>query len=233
MSTPMQTHTIHLLAKKEVAKNVFELRFSKPESFDFTPGQFVQFLIPSEEKKTPRSYSLSSLPSDAYLEFCIKFLDGGLASEHFRTMNIGTDIECRGPLGRFVVDENNDDHYFVATGVGLAPILGMIRSLIEEKKDDHPIRLLFGVREEDDLFWIDRLETLKQKHSLFDYTVTLSQPQPTGGWQGLKGRVTEHLLQHLGKQRFYLCGNAAMVKDVRTLLIEHGVDTTDIHFEIF
>ncbi|EKD25454.1 MAG: hypothetical protein ACD_80C00049G0003 [uncultured bacterium (gcode 4)] len=233
MSTSIQSHIVTLLSKKEVAQHVFELRFSKPEGFEYTAGQFVQFLIPNGEKITPRSYSISSIPTDEYLEFCIKLHEGGLASEYIRAMNVGSSLSCKGPLGRFVIDVNSHDHYFVATGVGIAPIMGMIRSLIEEKNTDLPVRLLFGVREEEDVFWIDRLEELKQKHSLFDYTITLSQPKPTGGWQGLKGRVTDHILHHLGKHKFYLCGNAGMVKDVRALIIEHGVDAEDIHFEIF
>jgi len=229
----IQNYTATLLEKKEVAKNVFELRFSKPESFDFTPGQFVQFLIPNGEKHTSRSYSISSVSSDDYLEFCIKFLPDGMASQYFQAMGIGAQLEFRGPLGRFIVDENSHDHYFVATGVGLAPIMSMIRSLLDTNKLDHPVRLLFGVRDEDDIFWEDKLKELKQKNSLFDYTITLSQPKPTGRWQGLKGRVTDHILHHLGKHRFYLCGSAAMVKDIRTVLIENGVDAKDIHFEIF
>jgi len=233
MSMKMATYSIKLLEKKELTKNVYQLRFSKPADFSYEPGQFVQFLIPNGEKQTPRSYSISSIPDDDYLEFCVKFLEGGLASEHFRTMQVEKEVEVRGPLGRFIADVNAHDHYFIATGVGIAPMMGMIRSLIEDKHADHPIRLLFGVRNEEDVFWLDRLENLKQKNSLFDYHVTLSQPKPTGGWQGLKGRVTDHILHHLGKHRFYLCGSAAMVKDVRTLLLENGVETAEIHFEIF
>ncbi|PIR03042.1 MAG: hypothetical protein COV60_02385 [Candidatus Magasanikbacteria bacterium CG11_big_fil_rev_8_21_14_0_20_43_7] len=225
--------TATLSEKIEIAKDVLQLTFTKPEGFLYEAGQFVQFLIPQGEKALPRSYSLSSIPTDDHLEFCVKILDGGVASAHFQAMDIGDEMMFRGPRGRFVVHENEHDHHFVATGVGLAPIMGMIRSLIESAGDHKPIRLIFGVRDEDDVFWIDRLEALKETSDLFEYHVTLSQPKPTGGWKGLKGRVTDHLLHHLMKHRYYLCGSADMVKDVRSLLIEHGVEAKDVHFEIF
>jgi ferredoxin-NADP reductase len=222
-----------LSEKKEIAKNILELRFTKPEGFSYQAGQFVQFYIPQAEKPVLRSYSISSIPTDPYLEFCIKILDGGIASEHVSQMSVGDTLEFRGPKGRFIVEENEHDHYFVATGVGLAPIMGMLRQLAISKESSQPARLLFGVRSEEDLFWVERLDALKETFPLFEYAVTLSQPKPTGGWQGLKGRVTDHLLHHHMKHRFYLCGSADMVKDVRSLLIEHGTEARAIHFEIF
>lgn len=221
-----------LLEKKTIANNVLELRFAKPEGFDYTPSQFVQFYIPGEEKETLRSYSLASLPSDEYIEFCVKLLPNGIASEYFKTMPEGATIAFRGPRGRFVTESTTDGHYFVATGAGIAPMMGMFRQLIDEKTDQ-PIRLLFGVRDLEDIIWEDRLEAMKASYPLFDYNITLSQPKPTGGWKGLHGRVTEHLLHTLGKERYYLCGSAAMVKDVRSILIENGVEAKAIHFEIF
>lgn len=225
--------TTRLHEKKQIADHVLQLTFEKPGGFEYQAGQFVQFLIPDGDKTTPRSYSISSTPHDNYLEFCVKILEGGLASTHFANMSVGDTLEFRGPRGRFVITENSHDHYFVATGVGMAPIIGILRELIEHKKTDRPIRLLFGVRDEDDVFWKERLEELKNQSDLLDYEITLSKPKPTGGWKGLKGRVTDHLLKHLAHHHFYLCGSAGMVKDVRALLIEHGVDARSIHFEIF
>ena len=130
-----------------------------------------------------------------------------------------------------MVKDNPHETFFVATGVGLAPIIGMIRSLAEKKNEAHKIHLLFGVREEDDLFWIERLESMKQQYPQFDFAVTLSRP--TLQWTGLKGRVTDHILQDIGTHACYLCGNVDMVKDVRTILLENGVHAENIHFEIF
>ena len=119
------------------------------------------------------------------------------------------------------------------SGVEASDLYRASRDELENKKTDKEIRLLFGVRSEEDIFWIDRLEALKQLSPLFDYQVTLSQPKADGGWSGLRGRVTEHLLHHLVSHKFYLCGSAAMVKDVRDVLLKNGIAGEQIHFEVF
>jgi len=233
MSTAMPEYRVCLQEKREIAKNVLELRFSKPDGFSFAAGQFVQFLVPNKEKQVPRTYSLASTPNDPHLEFCVKLLPNGLASAMFERMNENEEASIRGPRGRFVAHAQAVAHYFVATGAGLAPIMGIIRDELEQKKSDKEIRLLFGVRSEENLFWTDRLEALAQAHERFRYYVTLSQPNGEASWTGLKGRVTDHILHHLTDHMFYLCGSAEMVKDVRALLLEEGIPVQNITFEIF
>ncbi len=222
-----------LREKKQLAGETYEFRFDKPPGFEFLAGQFLQFCIPQPEKMVLRSYSISSTPSDPYLEFCIKFLEGGLASQYLKNMNIGDSVEFQGPRGLFVHKENGIAISLIATGTGIAPIMGIIRDELENKKNTQEVRLLFGVRSEEDVFWLDRFENLKKQYPNFVYDVTLSQPKIDGSWAGLRGRVTEHILHHLVSHKFYLCGNAAMVKDVRTILLENGVEPKAIHFEIF
>jgi len=229
----IKKYTAKLSEKRQLTGDTYEFRFEKPEGFEFLAGQFLQFCIPHNDKIILRSYSVSSTPIDPYLEFCIKFLDGGIASTYLRHMNIGDTLEFQGPRGLFVHKENGTALSFIATGTGLAPIIGIISDELENKKNKNEVRLLFGVRSEDDVFWLDRLQNLKIQYPNFVYDVTLSQPKPNGGWAGLRGRVTEHILHHLVSHKFYLCGNAAMVKDVREMLITNGIETKAIHFEIF
>ncbi len=227
-----ERYTTTLISKEKIANNTLELHFTKPTDFTFEAGQFIQFFVPGDEPII-RSYSLASTSQDEHLELCVKCLPDGKASNYFQNLTVGETAEFRGPRGRFVCTNDVQAYYFVATGAGLAPIMGMIREELEVKKTGKEIRLLFGVRNEEDVFWADRLEVLKQQHPLFDYQITLSQPKPDGGWSGLRGRVTEHILHHLVSHSFYLCGSAAMVKDVREILLKNGVDAKEVHFEIF
>jgi len=227
----LQEHNIELIEKKELTKDMYELKFSKPEGFDYKAGQFVQCLIPGDDKTTPRSYSISSTPTDDYLEFCVKYLPKGLASEFFKKMNTGETVVMRGPLGRFVCRDEAPSHVHVATGAGIAPIMGMIRDELENKDKKHAVHLLFGLRFEDDLFWIDRLDQFTSLYDNFSYQITLSRPADT--WEGLRGRVTEHLDEHESTHVFYICGSKEMVQDTKKLLSEKGVSKEQIHFEIF
>jgi len=219
-----------LREKKVIANNVIEMNFEKPDDFVFQAGQFVQFLIQDGSKQTPRSYSLSSTPNDETLEFCVKLLENGLASTHISTMNIGDTLTMRGALGRFVYQSG--PACFIATGVGLAPIMGMIRHELEVAGNRMPLHLLFGVRTRQDIFWHERLEYLSKKFFNFTYTLTLSQTD--NAWGGSHGRVTEHLEKCIDENyQYYLCGSKEMVMDVRSRLTESLIEHTNIHIEIF
>lgn len=227
----MNQYTIELTDKKTIAKDVFELTFTKPVGFVFSAGQFVQFLIPHEGKIQNRSYSISSTPADPTLQFCVKKVENGLGSAFFEHMNVGDSADVKGPLGRFVINNETEKHTFIATGVGLAPIMGMIRDELKNKKHTTPLHLIFGVRTTSDIFWAEELEELNSLFPHFTYTTCLTQADES--WSGAQGRVTTQLTDIDSQTRYYVCGSAQMVLDVKNLLTQKDVPVTHIHFEIF
>ena len=143
-----------------------------------------------------RSYSIASHPASDEIELCVKLLPGGVGSTFFEQVTPETEIRFIGSRGRFVVGDSAEPLYFVATGAGLAPIMGMIADELINKKNTEPIELLFGVRSEEDIFWTDRLDALQKEYSNFHYRLTLSQPR--SAWAGLSGRVsTSNQIFHL------------------------------------
>ena len=229
----MKEYPVSLLSKKLIAEDMYELHVTKPTDFSYDAGQFVQFLIPGDEKHVPRSYSISSAPSDEALAFCIERIDGGLGSTYLTDMNEGDTVMMRGPRGRFVVNKDAESHMYIATGSGLAPIMAMLRDELETKKSTVPTTLLFGVRHEENIFWQDRLDELAAQYSNFSYQLCLSQPKDIASCNAVEGRVTAHLPESFNGIQVYLCGNSAMVMEVRSLVIERGADAKQLHFEIF
>lgn len=220
-----------LLRKETIAHDTIELNFKRQADFDFLAGQFIQVLVPGAHKETPRSYSISSTPSNLELQLCVKLLPNGLASTYLNGLNVNDSIAVQGPLGRFTNDTIEHPLTFVATGVGLAPIMSIIEDELQAKKNQQPIELLFGVRSEADIFWVERLDALREQFSNFKYSLTLSQPSEM--WSGLRGRVTEYISKLNFQSHFFLCGSADMVREVRTQLLEREVSTKNIHLEIF
>lgn len=235
-----KTFTIQLLAKKMLTADIMELRFTKPTDFTFIPGQFVQVHIPERDGTTVlRSYSIASSSTENYLEFCLKILPTGKGSNFFSKLNIMETVVVNDSKGVFIIGEHiHNNIFFIATGTGLAPIMSIISSgfTTSETKPTPSItsakrHLLFGVRSEQDLFWVDRLDKAREQSKAFSHTVTLSQP--SSKWLGLKGRVTEHLPTIITDTVFYLCGSLPMIKEVRAYLVAKGVTVKNIHLEIF
>lgn len=226
-------YPITILERTPVADHMITLKTSKPSDFDFTAGQFVQFMIPIEDGTVkPRSYSIASVPEDDHLLFLIKLLPEGLASDYLRTDScIGTTLTMSEARGRFVVADDAPSHLFVATGSGMAPILAMLRSELEIKQSTKEMILYFGVRHTTGVFWQKELAMLTIDHPNFTYHITLSKPEKE--WDGLRGRVTDHIEAHHSIHHTYLCGSAPMVMEVRKLLMSHSAESKQIHFEIF
>ncbi|MDP2685492.1 MAG: FAD-binding oxidoreductase [bacterium] len=224
-----------LLKKETLTSDVYLLRTQKPEGFIYVAGQFAQFLIPdpnNPNKLLKRSYSLCSIPSDDYLEFYIKVLPDGIGSDYIRYLKEGDTLDMCGPFGTFVLNIDDAPICLIATGVGVAPIIGVLRAALNERGFKSNIHLLFGLRNERGIFLTEMLDELKNKYSNFNYTLTLSRPSDE--WNGKKGRVTAHFDEIIRDDcHYYICGNPDMVTDTRKLLEEKGVEKERTHFEMF
>lgn len=210
-----------LINKTDLTPTVKSYTFEPEQPLDFKPGQFVMLKQLGAEPKFNRAFSIVGTPENPHLTFLMKHNPVGHVSGFLATAELGARIETGAPVGRFILNPTDTDRVFIATGTGLAPIASFVAT-----DSTIPHITLFGVRNEDDLFWIDKLPT----NSL----VTLSQP--TENWTGLHGRVTAHtaaLIEQHPNAAWYICGNPDMVKEVRAQLIAAGIETSAIHFEIY
>ena len=219
-----------ILKKDYLNTDNIYFQLEKPAGYEFKAGQFLQTIF----GKLKRSYSIFSKPSEPTLDLCVKILEGGQASEIFKKIEVGEKLEITEATGHFIITEEDIDRSYVATGTGLAPIASMIRTSLEDFGHKSKIYLLFGVRHEEDIFYIEELKELSKNHENFSFELTLSRPSEN--WKGNSGRVSAHLPEKIIDRKnnhFYLCGSPEMVKDVSKLLSDDGVDMKNIKFEIF
>ena len=224
-----------LAFKKLMTADVVNLGVERPENFTYKTGQFAEFLFldpKNPKKKTKRAYSICSVSNDKNIEFLIKLVPNGAGSDYIRKLNEGNTVEISGPYGHFILEDKEEPLVFIATGVGVAPIIGLLRESLNNLGYKKDVRLLFGLRGEEDIFLVDHLDELKEKHSNFDYVLTLSRPSDK--WTGTKGRVTDYLSKYIDKKaHYYICGNIDMASDTKKTLEDSGIKEENIHFEAF
>ncbi len=225
-----------LIEKKQIAEKIFHLTFEKPPKLQFIPGQYIKVVIPlNQGGSVLRSYSLSSIPSDPNMELCIKLDGGGIGNTFLKNIKTNQKVKLQGPFGEFVSSKNCSNHCCIATGLGISPIISIIRGLLEKNKDEN-ISLIFGLRYDSEIFWEDKLALLKKNYDNFSYKIIISRPQEQ--WQGKTGYVTEHIQDHLKKGHisntaFYICGGKEMLKDVQAKLTKGMIKKENIRMEIF
>ncbi len=224
----------------EIEKPTSELRILKlsaPESFEFKAGQYLSLSVFRKDGvKIRRPLSIANAPSkeNKEIEFCVKLVEGGLASEYIRKLKVGDEVELFGPAGRFTIDSNEKrDLFFIAAGVGVAPFVGMIKDLLN-KNFGGKIILLKSSRDEKSALYDSEFEKLARKHRNFEFQNIFSRTFDPNGKD--VGHVQDFLEKYLPKDfngDFYICGLQEMIEETKAKLKSLGVEDKRIFEEKF
>ena len=212
------------------------LQTQEPKEFSFKAGQFVTLHVPQEPRNALRAYSIASddRKKDQF-HLLFKQIEKGAGSTFVWSLKEQEILNFTGPFGRvFFKEPPTKQIVFLNTGTGISQHYSFLMS----KKDLYPdiqYRMLFGVRNEMEIYYQQQLEQIKKELKNFDYDFVLSRPSE--GWAGKKGYIQNFIQQFDYKNidtTFYLCGNGGMIKEVKHQLIEvDGFDKNKIHSEAF
>lgn len=208
-----------LLENHQYNSDIHRLRLSRPNGFEYHPGQFINLRLPNNNKLV-RSYSLCSSPTDDdFLEIQLRHKrNGKLSTALCEQLNIGDTVEIIGANGNcFYQSDGDQEMLLIGTNTGIAPLYGIVReALAQEHKGN--INIYYGSRDHKGLYLLDVLQTLATEHDNVNISATLSgeEEEAIAASEHIEpGRAndlaaTEHT--QLKNSDVYLCGNAGMVK---------------------
>jgi propane monooxygenase reductase subunit len=209
------------------------LRVADGEELMFYPGQYVDIRIPGSDDY--RSFSMAGLPSDrGRLEFMIKLYPGGRFSGLLADGELaeGDELEIRGPYGVFTLrNSSTRPLLFIGGGAGMAPILSLLRALVEQGSTRAAV-YYYGAREKQDLFHLEEMTALADALSEFRFVPALSH-QPWEGASGLITDVVDRSERDLTGVDAYLCGPPPMVDAAIELLVRRGLPEAHIYYDKF
>ena len=201
----------------------------------FQPGQFVWLTAwsqPFAMKEHPFSIA-SSAQDPAALQFTIKEL--GDFTRRIKEMPRGLPVYVDGPYGAFSIDRHPAAHYvFLAGGIGIAPIMSMLRTLAD-RQDQSRQTLIYAYNRLEGLTFYEELERLPGRLAL---KVVYVLQSPTAAWRGERGFITEQILKtHLpatfADTECFVCGPVPMIRQAEKLLCGLGAPLAKIHSELF
>jgi predicted ferric reductase len=201
----------------------------------FRPGEFAWLSLdhrPFGHREHPFSFSSGTgeLPE---LSFTIR--ERGDFTSGIGSLQPGTTVFLDGPYGHFSYQRHPASSYvFVAGGIGITPIMSMLRSLAAEG-DTRPLRLIYASRDPERCVFDKELGELSQRLRL-EMTVILGSPPP--GWTGERGRLDPEMLERLlpedrPGQHFFVCGPEEMMDMVERELHRRGINFGRVHSERF
>lgn len=204
-------------------------------------------------KQQTRAYSIASSPVGNRFDLCVNRVEGGFFSNLLCDLKVGDTVQFHGPHGLFLLRKPLTDAIFIATGTGIAPMLGFVQWLFPENGEDRSggrhIWLVYGTRHETEIYYRKYFEKVAAERRNFHYLSSLSRPHE--GWEGLRGYVQEHVAnivteraqhQHSGPVitaaepggfdiHAYICGLNEMVSANRDKLMELGWQRKQVIFE--
>ena len=216
-----RTNTAVISKRELLAPDVVALTLTDPDGGllpSWTPGAHIDVWLPSGRR---RQYSLCGPPGRRtdYHIAVRRIADGGGGSiEMHDIFDVGDTCEFEGPRNAFYLVTDEDDVLFVIGGIGITPILPMIRSAAQ-----HGInwRAVYAGRSRDYM-------------PLLDEVLAVSPDRVTVWADDERGRfpTTDELLAGAGpKTAVYVCAPTAVLEAVRAARNEH-VDAP-LHYERF
>jgi predicted ferric reductase len=202
--------------------------------FRFSPGQFGWLTLwgsPFKITGHPFSFSSSAAVVDGRVEMTIRNL-GDFTSE-IGNVPLGQRVYLDGPYGAFTIDRNPADmHVLIAGGVGITPMMSMIRTLAD-RGDNRPVILLYGSRDWESITFREELDTFRARLNL---TIVHVLANPPVGWTGEQGFISaemfkRHLPPLYSAHEYFICGPDLMMDAIENALGELDVPLAKYHSE--
>ncbi len=205
----------------------FHINISKRPTY--ASGQFLLMGLNAQEY-CERAYSIASPNHWENVELLVKLHPGGQLTPTLFNKKVGDVVDIQMPLGKFSLGKKVPEKLvFVAGGVGLAPLLSMMRHLEHVGHDGEKV-LIYGNRSPKDIVYQDELNRLaREGNTRLIYTVdNAARPE----WVGNIGLIDQDMIAthcDLDASNFYLCGPPKMVDFVHYNLESLGIEKKRIN----
>jgi ferredoxin-NADP reductase len=205
-------------------------RLHVPRPTDFLAGQHLVVRLTAPDGYTAqRSYSVASAPDGGdELELTVELLEGGEVSGFLHdVVEVGDELEVRGPLGGFFVWDGTTPALLVGGGSGVVPLMAMLR-LARRTGRSELVRLVVSARSPAELLYGAELPG---PEAAIVYTRTIPD-----GWPRAAGRLMAAdipPLDELGAVTAYVCGSSGFCNTAGDLLVGLGLPVERIKVERF
>jgi len=227
-----------LASVTKLADRMWELDI-QPGTDTRTPGYSAgQFVWMTEGKRRfplfDHPFSIADSPARPGLSLIIK--EAGDFTGGIGSLPAGTMIGIDGPYGEFTLDQHRGDTVvLLAGGVGIAPIMGILRDLVA-RRDPRPIRLAYAAGVPANFACLPEIEAAQET---LDLKVMLVSEEDAAGWNGLVGRLSHDRLRDLIdgldplRMVALICGPGPMVTAVSDALLDLGLQMNKVIYERF
>jgi ferredoxin--NADP+ reductase len=224
---------------ERLSGDLFLFRTTRPENYHFVPGQYSRLGLPDGNSMVWRPFSVTSAPQEESLEYYGVLVPGGLFTGMLHKLEPGTPIWLDKQVFGFMTADrftDGEDLWMLSTGTGIGPFISMLRDAAVWRQFRRII-IAHGVKHAADLGFHDALHDMQQAapaggarlHIIEAVTrdANLASGQLSGRLTTLlEAKTLEDetgILISPETSRFMMCGNPAMIEDMRKILHQRGM----------
>jgi ferredoxin-NADP reductase len=201
----------------------------------FRAGQFVAVTVEIDGVRRTRCYSPASSQHavDGELELTIRAHPEGLLSRHLhRHARPGAVVDLAQAQGDFVLPMRQPERLLlISGGSGITPVMSMLRTLCDERRDT-PLTFLHYARRAQDVPYLAELDQLASRHP----NVRIATACTRESRRGLRGHLTRAQLRAVEpayrQAEVYVCGPPGLIAATRALWARDG-QPERVHSESF
>lgn len=216
-----------IIEKRKLTHDIYEMKFESNTDLSFIYWQFITFILPWIWW---RAYSVLKLENNIVITLIIKRVENGRWwSKFICDSNIGDILKWVWPAWHFTLKQTNNNKLFLWTWTWFVPLFNQIKWSINLKQDCN-LRLIFWLKNSDDIFYENTLNELKSKHNNFDYSYYLSRENDSihNYWRVTDYLTLDNVVQY---NEFYICWIAQMIDSSIEILTNLWIQKEQIFTE--
>jgi ferredoxin-NADP reductase len=221
-----------VVALRDETPRAKTLRLALTEAEPHLAGQhYVVRLRAPDGYTAQRSYSVASAPGGpgaaGEIDLTVERLDDGEVSTFLHDgVEVGDELEVRGPIGGWFVWRGDTPTLMVGGGSGVVPLMSMLRLARRTGRSDL-VRLVVSVRTQQDLYYADELPGP-------EVTVVYTRLAPPNGDRPAGRLAVADLAPGIGPETTaYVCGSARFAGAASQLVVEAGLPAERVRVERF
>lgn len=239
LAAPTNMLPVQVIGRQVIAPDVVSVQIVLPGTSQapapYLAGQFVTLALPTPRETLYRSYSLcgDGDPSRPW-ELTIKRMQMGAVSSYFyQSVQQGTLLYASLPRGTFTLPGRLSPEMafvFVATGSGITPLMGMLRSIRRLPEQERPlVQLHYASRTPEDIIYRDELDAMDPDRIWLRQLHYVSSE----GYRMTADDILDYAGPAAVRAHWYMCGADNLKRELQTELEAMGVPVRQIHTEVF
>jgi ferredoxin-NADP reductase len=224
--------------------------FEGPLGWTFRAGQFVDITLfdppMTDAEGDTRGFSISSAPSEGAITITTRLRDSAF-KRNLQVMPLGTRVKIEGPFGDLAIDDTTRPAVVLTGGIGITPFRSILVEAAASGGLIQPVVLVYSNRRPEDAPFLAELFTMAEADKKLTFVPTMTDAKASDDWLGERGRIDIALLRRhlqrvsnaayylsgLPEPIYYLTGPPGLVRALRAMLLDVGIDERDVKTEEF